>query len=422
MKAVEHLKTLCCLGLGPESAMISVTPLLHEIIPHGWIRMALLRPDATLGMGYAEHPAAASFREHMWRFRNDPTSPMALWAPCFRAVGIGWTQHLQGPGWRERAWYREIEQPLDSCWILDAMIGEEGQAYAIVSLTRPRCAAPFTTEDVARFDRLRPWLAHAFRPQNFGQVRKGQARLRAAGAPVCSAQIVLSGDEKILFQTPELPFFLRALANEPGSHASLFPAREILPAPLQILIRRLPGTAKEASCKPPYGRISTPYGIVTLEAKWMMPAGVLAADAARDPKACLIAVTAELHEHAIAYAARVLRKYGATPSQMKVGIQLALGKTRSAIAEDLGLKVATVADQTAKLYQTLDVHNPAELAAKIWLSGDYREAPQAHVPRRPAPAARGRTKAAAASVIASATQAGLLLAENLEEPAQLLSA
>jgi hypothetical protein len=36
MGEVEHLKTLCCLGLTPESAMIAVTPLLHEIkeLPH----------------------------------------------------------------------------------------------------------------------------------------------------------------------------------------------------------------------------------------------------------------------------------------------------------------------------------------------------------------------------------------------------
>ncbi len=38
MGAVEHLKTLCCLGLPPESAMVAVTPLLHEIVPHGWSR------------------------------------------------------------------------------------------------------------------------------------------------------------------------------------------------------------------------------------------------------------------------------------------------------------------------------------------------------------------------------------------------
>ena len=46
MGAVEHLKTLCCLGLPPESAMIALTPLLHEIIPHGWTRMVLIEPDA----------------------------------------------------------------------------------------------------------------------------------------------------------------------------------------------------------------------------------------------------------------------------------------------------------------------------------------------------------------------------------------
>ena len=45
-----------------------------------------------------------------------------------------------------------------------------------------------------------------------------------------------------------------------------------------------------------------------------------------DPKSCLIALSIELHEHTVAYAARVLRERGATPTQVKVGIHLALGK------------------------------------------------------------------------------------------------
>jgi hypothetical protein len=49
MGAVEHLKTLCSLGLPPESATVAVVPLLHEIIPHGWSRIALLAPDANHG-------------------------------------------------------------------------------------------------------------------------------------------------------------------------------------------------------------------------------------------------------------------------------------------------------------------------------------------------------------------------------------
>src|ERR1700732_3541287 len=57
MGAVEHLKTLCCLGLKPESAMIALTPLLHEIIPHGASRLCPVAPDATMTTGYADNPA-----------------------------------------------------------------------------------------------------------------------------------------------------------------------------------------------------------------------------------------------------------------------------------------------------------------------------------------------------------------------------
>ncbi|MBV8451446.1 MAG: hypothetical protein JOZ29_04140 [Deltaproteobacteria bacterium] len=70
--------------------------------------------------------------------------------------------------------------------------------------------------------------------------------------------------------------------------------------------------------------VPTVYGVITLETKWIMPAG--ARNVAKDPKNCAIVVTMELREHAIAHAARVLRESGATPAQVKIGIQLALGK------------------------------------------------------------------------------------------------
>jgi Magnesium chelatase, subunit ChlI C-terminal len=53
----------------------------------------------------------------MWQFMDDTSSPMSVWTPCFHSVGIGWTLHLQVGGWLERAWYREVEGPLDSCWL-----------------------------------------------------------------------------------------------------------------------------------------------------------------------------------------------------------------------------------------------------------------------------------------------------------------
>jgi hypothetical protein len=91
--------------------------------------------------------------------------------------------------------------------------------------------------------------------------------------------------------------------------------------------------------------ISTAYGVLTLEAKWLVPAATLPADVARDPKSCLISVTIELHEYPIAHAARVLRESGATPTQTKVGIQLALGKPKPVIADELGIQLSSVAEK-----------------------------------------------------------------------------
>jgi hypothetical protein len=155
--------------------------------------------------------------------------------------------------------------------------------------------------------------------------------------------------------------------GEPPIYTRYVPVRDNLPAPVLKLLRQITGASNGTSNTSPRMRISTAYGVLTLEAKWLVPAATLAADVARDPKSCLIAVTIELHEHPIAHAARILREGGATPSQTKVGIQLALGKPKPAIADELGVQLSSVADLTRRLYQTLDVHNSAELATKIWL-------------------------------------------------------
>jgi DNA-binding NarL/FixJ family response regulator len=44
-----------------------------------------------------------------------------------------------------------------------------------------------------------------------------------------------------------------------------------------------------------------------------------------------------------------------------------LGKLKPVIADELGVQLSSVTDLTRRLYQTLDVHNSAELATKIWL-------------------------------------------------------
>jgi hypothetical protein len=89
-------------------------------------------------------------------------------------------------------------------------------------------------------------------------------------------------------------------------------------------------------------RISTTYGVLTLEAKWLVPAGTLPADAARDPKSLSHIGDDRTPRAPIAHAARALRESGATPTQVKVGIQLALGKPKPVIADQLGVQLSSV--------------------------------------------------------------------------------
>jgi DNA-binding CsgD family transcriptional regulator len=94
-------------------------------------------------------------------------------------------------------------------------------------------------------------------------------------------------------------------------------------------------------------------------------------------------VTIKLYEHALAHAARVLRESGATASQVRIGVQLALGKSRPAIADELGMRLSSVADLAKRLYQTLDVHNSAEFGTKIWLGEKPRKTRQFRPPGWP---------------------------------------
>jgi hypothetical protein len=188
--------------------------------------------------------------------------------------------------------------------------------------------------------------------------------------------MILTSGGTLVHQTAGLEHLLEILRGEPGLYTNYMPMRDRLPSPILKLLRQITGATNGTSHTPPRMQVSTAYGIITLEAKWLMPAGTLAADAARDPKSCLIAVTIELHEHPIAHAARVLRESGATPAQMKVGIQLALGKTKPVIADEFGLQLSSVMATTKKLYQSLDIHNSAELGTKIWLGQKQGEARQ----------------------------------------------
>ena len=81
MGAVEHLKALCCLGLKPESAMIAVVPVPHEIMPHCWSRVWLCEPDASMGSTYSENPQGITRSAPAFPPQSNLPSPSCS---CFR--------------------------------------------------------------------------------------------------------------------------------------------------------------------------------------------------------------------------------------------------------------------------------------------------------------------------------------------------
>ncbi len=182
-----------------------------------------------------------------------------------------------------------------------------------------------------------------------------------------SGQLILTPDTNIVYQTRGIEQLFRIIETRPADLTRYSPVRDSLPAPILSLVKLLNGSANGESRTPPRKQISSAYGVITLEAKWLVPADALPADIARDPNGCPTAVTIEPGQPPAAHAARILRESGATPAQLKVGLQFALGKTKRAIADELGIKPTTVVDLTRKLYQTLDIHNSAELGTRIWL-------------------------------------------------------
>jgi DNA-binding CsgD family transcriptional regulator len=382
MRAVEHLKTLCCLGLPPESAIMALTPLLHEIVPHSWTRFDVF----ALGKTHEccpERPEKTSLcRERHIRALEEP-GLAEVWIAQRQAAGICWILHPQGRGRLDSPSRCEIEAPLDSRWALNAMIGEAGRTYAALELTRPRGARPFKADDVKRLHLLRPWLAHAMRPASPAAAADGdEERPGIAGPPVLSGQLIVTAGGDVVHQTRTAEHLLFTL--EGGGQRC--PA---LPAPIKKLVDRIVVAPRGRLCEPPPVRVSSPCGVHTVAAKWLIPVGTSPADAAKDPKGHLIAVSIELHEHPIAHAARILRMSGATPAQVHAGIKLALGKTKPQIAHDLSIRESSVADLTRKLYQTLDVHNSAELSARIWLSAVQERAPGLMPGRKTLPGSRG---------------------------------
>jgi DNA-binding CsgD family transcriptional regulator len=367
---LQHFSTLCCLGLPPQPALMAIAAGLRDVIPSSWTRICLHDDDGAITLGYAENGAfPAVFVERFDHIaKAQPGSIAALLVPAWRAAGIGWTLHKQNAEYLNTAYYHEIERAVDACWLLDAIVHDGTRSRVSLILTRPRAAKPFRSEDVVVLDRLRPWIAHAFREQ-ITAARDDQDHWMA-GSALHKATMIATAAGEILFRSAEseqILMMLNGTSLDSRKHSAKYVPRT--PAVVRDVIDKLVRAATGHVASPPSANVVTPWGLICLEASWLTPFGASARDVVADHDAMRIAVNIELREHAVPHIARVLRQCGVTPGQVRIGVLLATGMTKPAIAQELGIKSSSVIDATRKIYERLEVRNAAELGMKFLTAG-----------------------------------------------------
>ncbi len=191
MRAVEHLKALCCLGLPPESATIALTPLLHEIVPHDGMRFGVLAHVARPPGGVPDRSDSVA------PYRQGPSfGPLPALIAERKPAGI----FLNLPARDRNALDKDS---LHFRLGLDATIGEGGTSYAILELSRPRAALLLYDRGNQAFSiRLRPWLVRALRPRSQACANEPfEQRFGVVGMPVLSAQAILTASGDVVHQS-----------------------------------------------------------------------------------------------------------------------------------------------------------------------------------------------------------------------------
>lgn len=371
--SISWFRTLCSLGLPRQAVLVAIARGLHEVIPSGWNRIGLVDDEGRRGPGFAEHPEYLPLAgERMPYLADTPGSIAALHREAVRRNAVGATLHAQNAAYLESAYFREFERELDACWLLDAIVRDGDRTVAGVMLSRPRTGRPFNQDDVRKLELLRPWIAHALRedPAGLDPARPdlGDPRgVRYAGTPSLQATLTADAQGRVMYRTPGADYLLHlAEAGADPRSGAATPRHARLPARVGELLRRLAAASSGGAASPPRTRIHTPWGLLVIDAHWLVPVGADALDSARDPMDLPVVVRLALHEDAWSHAARRLKESGAPPTQIRVGVLLAAGFSQPEIAKRLGVAPSSITDAVRKLYARLDVHSAAELGTRLW--------------------------------------------------------
>jgi hypothetical protein len=114
-RAVGHFKTLCCLGLPKQAAMIAIAGALHDVIPSDWNRIGLFDEHGNPGAGFAEHPGSVPLMlKHIDLFRGQDRNWTTFLGQILGAGGTGLITGRYRDLYTRTGVFNLLDRPLDA--------------------------------------------------------------------------------------------------------------------------------------------------------------------------------------------------------------------------------------------------------------------------------------------------------------------
>jgi DNA-binding CsgD family transcriptional regulator len=350
-----HIRQLCCLGLGAEVIMPYVLKALHDLILSDsnaffWVdendeitnicAEKLLPPDVMrlyfrefydykVGGFHSIITQTALRERHIDRANRDAGFYQSDY------YNLVWREHLNA----HHAMYAVIE--------------DQGNRVGQLSLYRSTQEKAFSEQDENLLAQVTRYIAHgtaacpnsnAGATEFFDTPRTGLIILNARG----EIQHLSGEGKRLLFLA----------SHSTVSRQSLLADEEDpLPSALKQITKYLQSIFSGKSAPPPVWRIDNGWGRFVFRAFWL--------DAERGSDAGLIGVTVQQQEP---LPLKVLGKLKTMPlpdRQKQVILLLAGGASRARIAEELNVKLNTVAYHVQQVHDRMEVHSRSELLNKF---------------------------------------------------------
>ncbi len=359
-RAVARIRRLCCLGLGGEITVPALLGELHALIPSGNNFFHWAGPGLELANVYGEGDVLQVVPLYLSEFHNTreldvvwgPTEVMRRYrrskVTTFHESALRVDQHT----YERHDFYNLIMRPHGIDSILVLKVVEHGRVWGMIHLPRQKADPEFTDRDRTLLEWIAPFAAHALAPGRSGeQFVESDERGLITVSPAGAIQHASSHARRLLM-----------LATHPELSSATMSRPElgsVLPSEVarlcQDLVRIFEDKAPSAA---PVYQVTNPWGVFTFRAYWLDRG-----DGQGAPP--LIGVTVERFEPLALKLWRRAEELPLTGRELEVCQLLAVGRSRTEIAEQLGVSGNTAVNHCRNLYAKLGVHSRAELVEKL---------------------------------------------------------